>query len=177
MPGAPVNVLPVLVVAFVGWRMYGRLRRNVGRQLFKRRRLNYRICIYGALTLLLAGISLLAVHPLRLMAGLFGGLIAGAPLGLYGLRLTRFETDAEGRFYTPNPYMGVGLSLLLAGRLAYRLIVLSRQATQTHARPQAMQSPLTLFLFGLLAGYYIVYFSGILARHRDSRLPSGPDSV
>lgn len=35
------------------------------------------------------------------------------------------------------------------------------------ATPGLLQSPLTFFTFGLLAGYYIVYFIGVLLRSRS----------
>jgi hypothetical protein len=64
--------------------------------------------------------------------------------------------------------MGVGLSLLLVARLAYRIITLSGAVGQSRMESQLMQSPLTLFIFGLVAGYYIAYFTGVLARHRET---------
>ena len=30
-----------------------------------------------------------------------------------------------------------------------------------------MHSPLTLFIYGLLAGYYMAYFTGVLARSHE----------
>jgi hypothetical protein len=167
MPAAPVNVVPIALFAIVAWRMFGRFRRNIGRQSLKPKRMISRIMIYAVLTLFLAAISLVLVARLTVFAGLIGGVLTGAGLGLYGLHLTRFETTPEGRFYTPNPYMGVGLSMLLVARLAYRLIVLSGTAGQSQTQPQLMQSPLTMFIFGLLAGYYMAYFTGVLIRSRE----------
>jgi hypothetical protein len=164
MPGSPDNLVPTVLIFLVGWRVYGRFRRNIGPQLLKRRRMMVRIGIYAVLSLVLGVFSLVVVPRLAVVGGLLGGLALGVPLGLYGLHLTRFETRAEGHFYTPNPYMGVGLSLLLAVRVGYRLVVFSGMADQTRPHPQLMQSPLTLFFFGLLAGYYMAYFSGVLVR-------------
>ncbi len=126
-----------------------------------------RIGIYAVFSLFLGVFSLLTVGRLAVIGGLAGGLALGVPLGLYGLHLTRFETTPEGRFYTPNPYMGVGLSMLLAGRVAYRLLVFSSASGQGTAQPQLMHSPLTLFIYGLLAGYYMAYFTGVLARSHE----------
>lgn len=164
MPGAPVNVVPAIVVFLVGWRVYSRFRRNIGRQPVTRGRMLARILIYAVLTLVFAAISLLLASRLAVFGGLAAGLVLGAPLGLYGLYLTRFETTPQGRFYTPNPYMGVGLSMLLVVRLAYRLLIVSGAAGQARTQPQLMQSPLTMFIFGLLAGYYMAYFIGVLVR-------------
>jgi hypothetical protein len=167
MPGAPVNVIPTVLVLVVGWRLYGRFRRNIGRQPLQRRRMIFRISIYAVFTVGLGVVSFLLARRLSVFAGLLGGVALGVGLGLYGLHLTRCETTAEGFFYTPNPYMGLGLSLLLVGRLAYRLMVLTHTGVESPVTPQLMQSPLTLFIFGLLAGYYMAYFTGILRRSRE----------
>jgi hypothetical protein len=164
MPVAP-NVVPTLLLIIVGWRMVIRFRRNVGRQPLNPKRMIFRICIYALITSLLAAAAMVPELRLPVLAGLAGGLVGGAALGFYGLHLTRCETTTEGRFYTPNPYMGVGLSVLLLGRLIYRCVEISN-ATQSGAVPHFEQSPLTLFFYGLLAGYYMTYFAGVLQRHR-----------
>jgi hypothetical protein len=157
------NLLPAVVVGVVALRIYGRMRRNIGRQTLRPKRMMVRIVLYAVLTLVLAGF---AVMNSRLLLGLLGGLALGAPLGWAGLRLTQFETTPEGSFYTPNPYIGGALSILLAGRLVYRLLVLSDISHTSTQPPALMQSPLTLCVFGLLAGYYMAYSIGILARSR-----------
>jgi hypothetical protein len=167
MPGPTANVAPIVVLLIVGWRVYGRFRRSVGPQTVRRGRMMGRIAVYAVLILFFAVVSIEVVPNLRVLAGMLGGLALGAPLGVYGLHLTRFDKAGEAYMYTPNPYMGVGLSLLLVGRLAYRLIVLSDMAKQPQPHMPVMQSPLTLFIFGLLAGYYMTYFSGILVRTRE----------
>ena len=54
-------------------------------------------------------------------AALAGGLVGGALLAGVGLKLTKYERTEQGFFYTPNAYIGVGLSLLLVSRILYRL--------------------------------------------------------
>jgi len=154
-----------LVLALIAWRIYRRIRRNIGRQPLRPRRALTSVCIFTALVLMLAWVSL--AQP-RLLAGVAGGLAPGVRLGLGGLRLTRFETTAEGHFYIPNTHIGVGLSILMVGRLGYRFMVLS-DATVGMGHPPAMQSPLTFFIFGLMAGYYIVYQTGLFIHRRDAR--------
>jgi xanthine/uracil permease len=164
MQPAPFNIVPLAVVTLIGWRIITRIRRNIGRQPLNPNRMTLRIALYALLTVALAVISLVLVSRFDVFLGLLGGLLPGAALGLYGLHLTRFENTPEGRFYTPNPYMGAGLSLLLVGRLGYRLFALTGPDAQSRTQPQLMQSPLTMVLFGLLAGYYIAYFAGVLVR-------------
>ena len=95
-----------------------------------------------------------------------------------------------GIFYTPNGYIGAVLSALLLGRLAYRFQVLypAMQAAQADdANPFAafQRSPLTFALFGVVIGYYLAYYVGLLMRSAALRAqppeiagaaspPSGP---
>jgi len=39
-------------------------------------------------------------------------------------------------------------------------------APDAHAVPAIGYSPLTMVMFGLLVGYYVAYFSGLLVHHR-----------
>ena len=105
----------------------------------------------------------------RLLVGLGAGLALGVPLAFVGLKLTKFEATAAGRFYTPNPYIGSALTVLLAARLVYRLIILSTISQNPTQPPPLMQSSLTLCVFGILAGYYVAYYIGVLVRSK--RLP------
>jgi hypothetical protein len=95
-------------------------------------------------------------------------LVLGAGLGFIGLRLTKFETNAEGHFYTPNTHIGVALSLLFVGRMLYRFWVL-RDVTVAPGHPPPFQSPLTFFIFGLIAGYYLVYYVGLFVHTHDKK--------
>jgi hypothetical protein len=118
------------------------------------------VCLFPALVLLFAFLS--REHPVTL-AALAGGLSAGALLAVYGLRLTRFERAPEGLFYTPNAYLGVALSLLLVGRVLYRLAqVYSGDVLTAVASSDFVRSPATLAIFGTLAGYYVAYAAGLL---------------
>jgi hypothetical protein len=158
--------MPAAIAVYLGWRVYRRVRKNIGRQPLRSKRMIVRITLYSFLTVLL-GISALLFGGTNVLMGLGGGLVLGAGLGVYGLRLTKFEATAEGRFYTPNRYIGVGVSALLVIRLAYRLILFSGVAGPPSAQPRLMQSPLTLFLFGMVAGYYVTYFTGVLLKGRE----------
>ena len=123
--------------------------------------------VFSVLTLLIALAGL--THPPTLTA-LAGGLLLGVPLALLGLRLTKFETTRKGTFYTPNTTIGVALSLLFVGRLAYRFMVLTEaSAGRDPSLPQLFQSPLTFLFFGVTAGYYIAYYAGVLKRGRERK--------
>src|SRR6185436_11141663 len=85
----------------------------------------------------------------------------GTGLALYGLHITRFEPTPHGLFYTPNAYLGIAMSLLFFGRILYRLIEVWDIAA-SHGKPDFLRSPITLAVFGLIAGYYVVYAIGLL---------------
>jgi hypothetical protein len=159
---APFALVPVL--AFVVWR---RLRGTFGRQPIRRGRMLARVlffAVFGALALLAN-----ARHP-ALTEGLIAGVAGGVLLGLAGLRLTRFERRPDGSDgYVPNPWIAAALAVLLLGRIAWRLTVELPQLEPTAATGSMNglgSSPLTLALFGMLVGYYIAYFSGLLVHHR-----------
>jgi len=154
--------IPILLGGVVVWSLYRRVRRNIGRQLVRRRRKLFSIVIF---TVVSAGLLVTSFSNPRLLLGLAGGLALGAGLGRFGLRLTRFETTDEGHFYTPNTFIGIALSLLFIGRLAWRFWSL-RELETSSRHPALMQSPLTFFLFGLIAGYYVIYYLGLFARTR-----------
>jgi len=129
-----------------------------------------RIVIFAVIGSLIGSI---AIHNMRLLEGLGGGVIAGAALGLLGLRLSRFELDpVKGDCYVPNPYIGALITALLLARLAWRFAMLSPQlqdptgSTPPIHGPDVGQSPLTLAMFGLLVGYYICYYAGLLIHHQ-----------
>lgn len=148
------------IVALVGWRVYTRVKRLIGRQRLSAIRPWLTVVIFPilALALLLASWA----HPAGALA-LAGGVTAGVALGFYGLRLTRFERTPEGFFYTPNAHLGIALSSLLLLRIGYRVAQLYFAAGAISEPPTAfVRSPLTLLIFGTLAGYYVAYAIGLL---------------
>jgi hypothetical protein len=162
MPAASPGLLPALLLPFLAWRVYRRFHRNVGRQPLRRGRLLTGIVVFAAISLLLLAVTFSAP---RLMGSLGGGLAAGVGLAFVGLRLTRFEIGEDRHFYTPNTYIGVALTLMLAGRILYRFSVLYFSGPAVPAgAPAFMQSALTLAMIGLTAGYYIAYNFGVIRK-------------
>jgi hypothetical protein len=163
----PKLITPILIGALVVWAIVRRVRRTFGRQRVQSARMGSRI---GILTL--AAVAVFVTSAMRsaaLLEALAGGLVCGAALGYLGLRHTRFEVTNEGRFYTPHTYIGLAVMLLFLGRLAYRFLYL---ATDPGAAAAYQRSPLTLGTFGLLVGYYLLYYAGILLRTRASAPPA-----
>ena len=158
-------LIPAGVAALVVWRVYSRIRRLVGRQRLTPVRPWMTLVIFPLLVAMILLGSM--AHPESAM-GLVGGLVIGAGLGWYGHRLTKFERTPEGLFYTPNAHLGIALSLLFIGRLAYRLVQVYFATGSMQFDPNTFsRGPLTLVIFGTLAGYYVVYAAGLLIwKHR-----------
>lgn len=165
------SLLPSLgIAALVIWRLYARVRRAIGRQKFSPVR-SWLAVIVFPLLLLLMGLGAMG-HPWS-AAALLGGVAVGATLGIVGHRLTTFEIAPEGRFYTPNAHLGIALSLLFAGRVAWRFVQLNL-VTGAPAMPSAsfVGSPLTLLIFATLASYYVSYGVGLLRWNRQQGAPT-----
>jgi hypothetical protein len=161
------HLFPIFLAGLFAWGIYRRVRRNIGRQPLHPGRTKRSIVI---LSLVSAVIVYTSLQNTNLLLGFGGGIVLGALLGFAGLKLTRFETTDEGHFYTPNTHIGVALSVLFVGRIAYKFIATGDAATaQNPATP--FQSPLTLFIFGLTVGYYLVYQTGILIHNHDKNNP------
>lgn len=163
---APNLLMPALVSPLAALMVWRRVRRQFGRQPVRRGAMIARVVILVAV----AGLASLAgLHDPRLLGGLAGGLSGGVALGLAGLRLTRFERGPDGRdLYLPNPWIGATVTAVLVGRLAWRFLVLMPHAgaVPAPATPQLGNSPLTLLVVGLMIGYYVSYYAGLLVHHR-----------
>ena len=167
-PQNPSNVVLLIVLPLLAWRVYARMRRMVGRQRLSPYRPWVTLTVFPLLTAWLCLSSL--SHPERLL-WMAAGVAAGALLGRFGLRHTRFEpVAAGGLYYTPNAHLGIALSLLLAVRVVYRIVQVAALAPGAAPRWEDFTfSPLTLAVFGLLAGYYVAYAVGLLRWRRQVR--------
>jgi hypothetical protein len=160
------TIAVVVLLPLIAWRMYSRIRRMVGRQKLSKVRPWITVVVFPLLVLLLATAAI--THPERL-AVLAAGLVVGVALAIYGLRKTAFEVTPQGLFYTPNAHLGIALSLLFAARIAYRLVeIYMLDPGMPRDAQDFARSPLTLGVFGLLAGYYIAYAIGLIRWRRTA---------
>jgi hypothetical protein len=161
----PTSTLVVVaLVPLIAWRLYSRVRRLVGRQRSRAWRHWLAVVLFPLLAAMLA---LAAVRNPVALGMLAGGLVVGTGLGLWGLRLTRFERTPQGWFYTPNAHIGIALSVLVIARIGWRLFEMQSGALRA-AGPDFARSPLTLAIFGMLAGYYTTYALGLLRWRRST---------
>lgn len=174
MPPTTPHTSPLIslaLAALVGWRLYVRFRRMVGRQKLTRTRSWLTIALFSVLLIvLLAGAFVHPVNALALLAAAGGG----AGLGVYGLRLTKFEATPTGLFYTPSAHIGIALSVLFAVRIVYRFVQVSASSSASASSAAYASSPLTLAFFGLLAGYYVAFEIGLLRWARSAVVHADP---
>lgn len=174
----PKLITPILIAALVVWAVVRRLRRTFGRQRVEPVRLMVRILI---LTLVggLIGASVVTRGG-EMLEAMAGGLACGAALAYVGLRHTRFEVTPEGRFYTPHTYIGLAVSLLFLGRLTYRFLSGGADAmfaAGSNASAVYQKSPLTVGIFAVLVGYYVLFYIGVLLKTRSSEVPAASNAV
>jgi hypothetical protein len=156
------------IVALIAWRMYARARRLIGRQRLPPVRPWITVIVFPVLVALL-GVG--AHTSLRLSTALAAGVIAGVTLGVIGLRMTRFEVAGDGLYYTPSAHLGIALSTLVVARVVWRFLFTGMGTAGAGfgggsalpaQPPHTTLTPLTLLLFGMLAGYYFTYAVGLL---------------
>ncbi len=163
---APSSLVLLALLPLLLWRLYARFRRMVGRQRLSRIRPWITLTVFPLIVLLLALGTW--VHPERLGV-LAVGLAAGGALAVYGLGKTRFEATAQGLFYEPNAHLGIALSLVFFARIAYRMFELyTMGAAGAGGGADFARSPLTLAVFGVLAGYYVGYAIGLVRWRRQA---------
>ena len=151
---------PILATAAIGWLYYRRIRRQFGRQPWRTgARYWFRVCLLSLL--LVALIAAGAALPGGALA-VACGLAAGAALGGFALFHTHIEQVDGARWYTPNPWIGGALSLLLIGRLAWRW----QQGFGAGMASGQQASPLTLAFAAALVAFYLFNTAGLAWRMR-----------
>ncbi len=94
------------------------------------------------------------------------GLLLGALVGIASLWLTRFERDAKGLFYTPNRWLILAMTTLVALRIAVGVWVAWRHATSgaVDALTDWIQGGAWSGVAGVFLGYALAYTWGLRAR-------------
>lgn len=99
-----------------------------------------------------------------------GGLLAGAALGLAGLRLARFEAGGSQLHYTANAWLVTALTMLLALRLALAAWQAWHRIFEGAAAPVPwawLAQPASLWAIGgLLLGYHLAFAWGLRRKLR-----------
>jgi hypothetical protein len=161
----------------MGFALYRRYRRTFGPQQLKPRSMIGRAVVLSIICAVF--LTLLPTAKGFLFAGL--GTALGVGLGLLGLKLTRFESRLDGRYYIPNGWVGLAVSALFLGRVAARSVEMLHFQAETAAAGDPMasmqRSPFTLGVLFVVATYTISYSAGLLIKARSMPAPPPPSSL
>jgi hypothetical protein len=167
------QIWPYAIAALAVLLLYRRLRRSFGRQRIHPVRMSIRMGILIVLGCLLLP---MAVRSVQFLAAELAGAIAGAALGVWGARRTRYQTYDGELHYIPHTYTGIAVSLLFVGRLAYRVVELasmnhangsgSTDSMQGFAPPAMVRSAFTVGLLFVVVGYYVCYYGMVLRKSK-----------
>ncbi len=163
---AVTSTATLTVIAFlplVGWSIYRRIKRLVGRQRLSRVRPWVTLLMFPLLLALLAATAFVPPNPQPLsLWWLAAALVLGGAIAIWGLKRTRFEASGEGLFYTPDSRIGITISALFVARIVYRLADLAIHGAPPPQDTSFALSPFTLGPVGLLSGYFMVYAAGLI---------------
>jgi hypothetical protein len=173
------RIWPWIFAVLIPLMVYRRLRRSFGRQPLRPTRMIVRMIILAAL-----GASLVpsAFRSGGLSAAEAVGAAVGLALALWGASRTRFLTQNGRLYYVPHTYAGIAISLLVVGRIGYRLAQVysagglmaagtgaaapgaaaAGESMPGAAPASIVQSPLTVGIFFVLIGYYLCYYGWLL---------------
>lgn len=155
----PTPVLAAVLAPLVLWRVVSRIKRLTTRQRSKTWRHRTTLVFFPLLLVILTVVSI-KTNPIAL-AGMAAGLPVGAILGRIAIGKTRFEQVGTDFFFTPHAQIGLVVAMLFMGRMAWRAYELYTLGSFEHH--EFVSSPLTLVIFGVLAGYYMSFAFGLLS--------------
>ena len=165
----PAPAVAAILTPLIAWRVYQRVRRLMVRQQSHAWRHWLSLVIMAALVV---GFGVAAHGNPVALAALAGGVAVGAGLAMLALQRTRFERIGADFFFVPHAPIGAVIALLFIARLLYRGYEFYTDANVAAAAAGAhfTGSPLTMIVFGIMAGYYANFARGVLrwrADHKD----------
>jgi len=162
----PHALIWLLLIPLIIWRIYRRIRQHLGPQKSVRWRHILILILYPLILSLIA----LGAHGDEMSLIAMGiGILSGLGLAVYSLQVTRFEQKSDGLYYTPSAHIGIALSILLIGRILYRLFELATQGENLAALQHMTNTPLTLLILGNFFAYYVCYTIGLLYERTTRR--------
>lgn len=168
---ANVPLVALALLPLVAWRVYSRIKRLTTRQRSRTWRHRTTLVFFPLLLLMLV---LTSVGSPILMMALAVAFAAGSGLGLLGISKTTFEQVGDEYYFTPHARIGALVAVLFLARMAWRAW---EWYTSNGAHQDFARSPLTLAVFGVLAGYYVTYATGLLRWRKQAATAAVPPAV
>lgn len=163
----------LLLIAFIGYRMYLRVRRTFVWQPLKPNGLRVRTILFGIIGLLFFAESIFAGGGIRAasLVSDFAGIAAGAVLAYYGAGKTLFERRGSSLHYRPNAWIGGLVTVLFLGRLLYRIYGMLQTAGDPSAMSwserMGMGNAWTSGLMLIMFAYYVTYNLLLMRKYRN----------
>lgn len=157
-------VLWLLLLPLLLWQRYrmGKARRRAWPWMvkFNSWALLFSACVF------MAGMALTDLWWPGALGYALAGFGIGLATGLIGLWLSRFENTAQGLFYTPNPWLALALTLVVAARIAMGFVEMWRywQGREALSIIPVLDHASLFAVAGLLIGYYLGYTWGLRRR-------------
>lgn len=161
-------MLVFIIVLFISFRLYFRIRRISESQRFVKWRIFIRIML-----MTIVGIISLVTSFANSVIYFFdaSGIILGSIISYYAIRTSTFEWRNDDWFYSQNPWINIFLLLLFVGRIACKAYQIYDQPSSIHGLfLQSMllgnysRDPFTAGILFILITYHVVYCTFLL-RH------------
>ena len=120
-----------------------------------------------SVVLFLSGAALTSLWIPDALSHAAAGLAAGSLTGLVGLALTRWESSSGSLYYTPNRWLVLAITLVVAARVAFGFWRSwnAWQTTDDYATWAAASGAAGSLAAGaVVLGYYLVYWLGVCRR-------------
>jgi hypothetical protein len=122
-----------------------------------------------SIVLFLAGAAVTSFWVRRAFVYGLGGIGAGGVLGILGLLVTRWEPRPQGLFFTPNRWLVLLVTLVVAARISFgvwRAWHTWHHGTGEVGWLEAFGVAQSLAAGAIVLGYYLVYLLGLRRRLR-----------
>ena len=163
-----VLLLPLVMIALMPLILIQRYRVGSARRMARPWMATFNVALmaFSAICFLVgAGVTVVWVP--NAFTGALAGLAFGAGLGLVGLMLTRWEATAAGLHYTPNRWLVLVVTFLVAARVLYgfwRSWTVAESGIYGTPMVLAFGIPESLAAGGTVIGYYLAYGWGVRRR-------------
>ncbi|MFT8361661.1 MAG: hypothetical protein ABF608_00665 [Sporolactobacillus sp.] len=165
----PNSYFSIYLIAIIGLILYRRIRRNIGWQPLRSRKMESRLVICSIISLLLLYGNLR--YPIGLASDVLG-IVLGLVLGFIGMLYTTLKTVNGETLYRPNTWIGSVVTLLFLFRFGFRIIAMLQIGSDMNGSEKGTNALQTLGgnswtagLMLILFAYYIAYY-GLLIRRQ-----------
>src|SRR5262245_11566955 len=167
---AIVLLLPLAVVALMPLILFQRYRAGSRRRMARSwvARVNVYAMVMSAV-LFLVSAAIIGIWVPAAVVSAAEGMTVGAALGVFGLWSSRWERTDQSLHYTPNRWLVLGITLLVAAKILYGLLrgLLSFDSAADHASIiSSFGVAGSLAVGAVVVGYYLAYAIGVRRRVR-----------